>query len=130
MVPESSSNGPGPTVYIVDPDEAVRNNLESLLRPLRYAVRSFPSAEEFLDRVNGVKTGCLIIESDLPGISGLDLQETLRRQGIDLPVIVLSRQGTVPTAVRALRAGAIDFIEKPFIPHVLVRQVRKAVRQT
>lgn len=120
--------GPGPTVYVVDPDETVRNNLEGLFRPLRLAVRSFPSAEEFLDAVNGTRAGCLIVESDLPGISGLDLQDTLYSRGIDLPVIVLSQEGTVPTAVRAIRAGAIDFIEKPFLPNVLVRLVRKTLR--
>ena len=127
--PRSSSIDSEPTVYIVDPDEAVRDSLEKLFRLQKFSVRSFSSAEAFLESYNGNKTGCLIVEFDLPGLSGLDLLESLSRREIDLPAIVLSGQGDVSNAVRALRAGAIDFVEKPFVPHVLVRQAREAVRQ-
>jgi FixJ family two-component response regulator len=127
--PESREKASAPTVYVVDPDKAVRDSLEKFFRLQKFSVRSFSSAEGFLESYNGNRAACLIIEFDLPGLSGLELLETLPGRGIDLPAIVLSGQGNVPNAVRALRAGAVDFIEKPVVPHVLVRQVREAVRQ-
>jgi two-component system response regulator FixJ len=127
--PQASPNASEPTIYIVDPDEPVRESLERLLRLQQFSVRSFSSAEAFLESYNGSKAACLIVEFDLPGLSGLGLLESLSRREIDLPAIVLSGQGNVSNAVRALRAGAIDFVEKPFVPHVLVRQAREAIRQ-
>jgi FixJ family two-component response regulator len=122
-------NGERPTVYVVDPDAAVRDSLEKLFRGPELSVLLFCSAEEFLEHYNANEVGCLVIEIELPGISGLDLQAMLPERGIDLPVIVLSSQGNVATAVCALRAGAIDFLEKPFLPQVLLRRVREAVRR-
>lgn len=127
--PRSSPNASEPTVYIVDPDEAVRGSLERLLRLQKFSVRSFSSAEAFLESYNTNSAACLIVEFDLPGLSGLGLLNSLSRRKIDLPAIVLSGQGNVSNAVRALRAGAIDFVEKPFVPHVLVRRAREAIRQ-
>ena len=118
-----------PTVFVVDDDELARKSVCLLVRSMGVRAESFASAEEFLDEYVEGRSGCLVTDVRMLGMSGLDLQEMLCRQGIDLPVIVLSHEGSVPTAVRALRAGAIDFVEKPFVPQVLVRQVRKAVRQ-
>lgn len=127
--PPSSPSASESTVYIVDPDEAVRESLDRLFRLHSLSVISFPSAEEFLESFNGNTAACLMVEVDLPGLSGLGLLETLSRREVDLPTIVLSGRGNVPNAVRAFRAGAVDFVEKPFVPHVLVRRAREAIRQ-
>lgn len=122
------SDSAAPTVYIVDPDEAARDSLEKLFRGIDCRVQSFAAAEEFLDSYRGRGTGCLVLEMDLPGVSGLDLQAMLSRRRIPLPVIALSGQGDILTAVRAIHAGAVDFIEKPYLPQVLVRRVREAIQ--
>jgi two-component system response regulator DctR len=120
---------PEPTVYIIDPDDTVRDRLENLFRLRKLPVRSFASAEGFLASYDGTQSGCLILEFDLPGLASVDLLETLAGRKVDLPAIVLSARGSVSSAVRALRAGAADFVEKPFVPHILVRQVREIVRK-
>ena len=120
-------NTRGPLVYIIDDDDAVRQSLSWLVSSADYATRVFPSADIFLQQCRQMERGCIITDIRMPGLSGLDLQTELTAQGIDLPVIVITGHGDVQTAVRAMKAGAYDFIEKPFKDHVLLDLVNRAV---
>lgn len=116
-----------PTVHIVDADIAVRESLRTLLELYAYEVRTYGEAEELL--ANGLGApGCVITEAHLPGMSGLELLERLRATAADVPVIVIAAQGGVPLAVRALRAGAADFLEKPFVEFVLLSHLRELLQ--
>lgn len=101
-------------IYIVDDDQAVRESLRLLLETSGYIVGAYPSAQSFLDAVDGLGFGCLIVDLQMPEMDGLELQRRLTERGIKLPVIMVTAHGDVATAVRAMRAGAIDFVEKPF----------------
>lgn len=114
-------------MYVIDADPAVRDGLQSLLRLLSLEVQAFSSAESFLATPELASRACIVTEIHLPGLDGLELQGELRARGLDLPVIVLASQADVATAVRALRAGAIDFIEKPFVDRVLTERIKEAL---
>ncbi len=116
------------TVFIVDDDDAVRSGLELLLQAEGYRTRSFASAREFLACCTADSPGCLILDLQMPEMSGLDLQRTLSDRGIYLPILFLSGHGSVPTAVQAIRFGAIDFLEKPFDSDILIDRVRAALQ--
>ena len=118
---------PEPTVYVVDDDPAVRDSLEWLLTSVNLAVRSFASALDFLDADLPDAPGCLVLDVRMPGMSGLDLQEEMATRSIDLPVVLVTGHGDVHTAVRAMKAGAFDFIEKPFSDQALLEIIQKAV---
>jgi FixJ family two-component response regulator len=113
-----------PTVFIVDDDEAVRDGLCELLHAEGLRTQSFDSAETFLSSGDERNFGCLVVDIHMPGMTGLALQQDLIRRGIALPTIVITGQGDVPKAVAALKAGAIDFIEKPFNAEALLKAVR------
>jgi FixJ family two-component response regulator len=118
------------TVFIVDDDAAIREGLGALLRAKGYAVEAYESAEAFLakaalDRV----PACLLADIRMPGISGLELQRELKQRAIGLPVIVITGHGDVAQAVAALKAGAVDFLEKPFDSDALLGAVAEALRQ-
>lgn len=117
-----------PLIYIVDDDEALRNSLVWLLEPLGYNVLPFASAREFLAAFADHETACLVTDVRMPGMSGLELNDELRRRGATLPVIVMTGHGDVPMAVRAMRAGALDFIEKPLDNQLLVDRINEALR--
>ena len=102
------------SVYIVDDDEAVRDSLSVLLWSKGYAVRSFGSALEFLAAAPSLPSGCLIVDIRMPEVDGLELQARLRAHALAFPMIVITGHADVPLAVRAMKAGAVDFIEKPF----------------
>jgi FixJ family two-component response regulator len=116
-------------IFVVDDDEAVRGALSSLFDAEGYEPHEFDSAEAFL--ASGMETsfGCAIIDIQMPGMSGLDLQQELIRRGAAVPVIVLTSHGDVAKAVRALKAGAVDFIEKPFNVGALLTAVREALER-
>ena len=116
-----------PTVFVVDDDPAMRQSLRWLLQSVGLAVETYPTAETFLAAVDGARPGCLVLDVRMPGMSGLHLQEELKHRGIMLPIIVVTGYAEVPTAVRALKTGAIDFIEKPFSDQLLVESVRHAL---
>jgi RNA polymerase sigma factor (sigma-70 family) len=118
-----------PTVFVVDDDEALRRGLLLLIRSKGLNVETFASAEAFLQRCDDQCTGCLILDIEMPGISGLELQERLAAQGIYLPIIILTGHADVPGAVRALQGGAIDFIEKPFKAETLLDRIRRAIQR-
>ncbi|MFT0531841.1 response regulator transcription factor [Castellaniella hirudinis] len=101
-------------IYIVDDDEAVRDSLRWLLEANGYAVRSYAGAEEFLDAYNPDQVAVLIADVRMPGMSGLELQETLIARKAPLPIVFITGHGDVPMAVSTMKKGAVDFLEKPF----------------
>ena len=118
---------PQPTVFIIDDDDALRDSLAFLMRSVGLAVQPFATAEAFLEAHEPDRAGCLVTDVRLPGMSGIALQETLERRRTPLPVILISGYAEVPTAVKAMKRGAIDFIEKPFSNDVLLDCIRKAI---
>ena len=115
------------TVYVVDDSAEVRASLTLLLRSKGLPSRCFQDAWAFLNACPPSVSGCLIVDVRMPGLSGLDLQYRLREEGYTLPVIVITGHGDVPMAARALKAGALDFIEKPFAPSVLIPLINEAL---
>jgi len=116
-----------PTVFIVDDDQAVRDSLQWLIQSVGLHVVTFPDALSFLNQVSEDQAGCIVLDVRLPGMSGLELQQKLTARGIRMPVIIVTGHGDVPMAVRAMKAGAMDFIEKPFSDQMLLDQVQKAI---
>jgi two-component system, LuxR family, response regulator FixJ len=114
-------------VYVVDDDEAVRDSLSVLLESKTYTVRSFASALEFLEAAPSLLTGCLIVDIRMPEMDGLELQQRLIDGSLDFPLIVMTGHGDVPLAVRAMKAGAIDFIEKPFASEAILDSLEAAL---
>lgn len=126
MRPEQPKTARGPkTVFVVEPDSFVRASLHTLLRLAGREVETFSTAEEFLSAQTTARPGCLVAEVDLPGLTGLELQERLVQDQIHLPIIFIASRGRVPTAVRALRAGAADFIEKPLVERMLLERIEE-----
>lgn len=115
------------TVFVVDDDQAMRNSLKWLIESVGVAVESFGSADEFLAHYQPGRSGCLVLDVRMPGMSGLELQEHLIRQNIHIPAVIITGHGDVPMAVRAMKAGAVDFIEKPFNDEALLDAIRRAI---
>lgn len=116
------------TVYVVDDDADVRNSLQILLEISGFKVETFESALKFLSADIHGMDGCLVVDIRMPDMDGLQLQDELHRRNLGLPVIIITGHGDVPLAVRAMRAGAIDFLEKPFREEVLLDSIRKGMR--
>jgi FixJ family two-component response regulator len=121
---------PGPTVFIVDDDASVRKSLARLLRAAGYDTEAFGSAEEFLSRKQHEGGGCIILDVRMPGKSGMELQEELRKADASLPIIFITAHGSIPMGVQAMKKGAVDFLSKPFEEHDLLAAVRSAVEQS
>jgi two-component system, LuxR family, response regulator FixJ len=116
------------TVFVVDDNAGMRNSLTALMESAGLAVETYASSEEFLEAYDPERPGCLVLDVRLrAGASGLDLQDELRRRGSVLPIIVLTGHGNVPTSVRALKAGAMDFLQKPVPPPLLLEKIRAAI---
>ena len=118
---------PEATVYVVDDDKAVRESLQRLMESVGVVVETYPSAQAFLDGYDRARPGCLVLDIRMPGMSGLELQEKLADEGIGLPVIIISAHGNVEKAVRAMKAGAVDFIKKPYKGQLLLERIRQAL---
>ena len=118
---------PEPTVFVVDDDRAMRESLSWLLDSVGLRVRSYATAADFLAEHDPAQPGCLVLDVRMPGMSGLDLQAELARRGVELPTIVITGHAEVSMAVRAVKAGALDFIEKPFSDQLLLDRVRQAL---
>ncbi len=119
-----------PTVYIVDDDDAVRESLKALFQSVGMVVETFASAGEFLASLEGPCVGCLLVDVRMPGLSGLELQAKLTERQVALPVIVITGHGNVEMAVRAMKAGAKDFIEKPFNEQLLLERVQACLDES
>jgi FixJ family two-component response regulator len=120
---------PESTVYVVDDDPAVRDGLKALLTVSGYRIEAFDSAESFLAAADRGAVGCAILDIRMPGMNGLELQRELKRRGIVLPVIIITGHGDVPLALAALKAGAVDFLEKPFDSDALLASIAEALRR-
>jgi FixJ family two-component response regulator len=117
-------------VHVIDDEHDVRQALALLLRSVGLQSRTYASAQEFLASHEAGKPGCLVVDVRLPGMSGLELQERLANAGIALPVIVMTGHGDIQMAVRAMRAGALDFIEKPFHDQALLDRVHEGIQRS
>ena len=114
-------------VHVVDDDEAVRGALSRLLRSVGYGIRSHATASEFLKVQLPDAPGCIVLDVRLPGVSGLELQEHLNRTAVSLPLVLISGHGDIPMSVRAMKAGAVDFLTKPFRDQDMLDAVGSAV---
>lgn len=119
-----------PLVHVIDDDEAVRVSLAFLLEMSDLSARTYASALEFLEVADTLKSGCIVTDVRMPEMSGLDLVRRLKERGVALPVIVITGHGDVPLAVEAMRAGVIDFLEKPFDNSALLSSIRSALSVT
>jgi two-component system response regulator FixJ len=117
-------------VYVIDDDEAVRQSVEFLLRASGITAKTYGSAADFLAASQGIDSGCIITDVRMPEISGIDLLRRLGERQINIPVIVITGHGDVPLAVEAMKAGAVDFLEKPFDDELLLRSVRFALNRS
>lgn len=114
-------------VHVIDDDEAVRQSTAFLLRSANIQVKTYETATAFLEALSQVKTGCIVTDVRMPGMSGIELLQRLRALKFAMPVIVITGHGDVPLAVEAMKAGAMDFIEKPFDDDALLDAVRAAL---
>jgi len=116
-----------PTVFIVDDDTAMLKSLSLLIKSVGLKAETYLSAQHFLDSYDPARAGCLVLDIRMPGMSGLELQDTLRKRDIKIPVIIITGHADVPVAVQTLKKGATDFLEKPFSDQVLLEQIRNAI---
>jgi len=115
------------TIHIVDDDEAMRKSLSLLMKSINMEAKSYDSAEDFLDKYSPVEKSCILLDVRMPGMSGPELQELLPQHNIRSPVIVMTGHGDISTAVKSMKAGAIDFIEKPFDHELLINTIHKCI---
>lgn len=118
-----------PVIHVVDDDASLRRVLESLFRSVGLSCRSFGNVQEFLDGHDPAQPGCLILDVRMPGVSGLDFQAQMYRHGVGLPVIVMTGYGDIPITVRAMKAGAVDFLAKPFRDQDMLDAVAVALQR-
>jgi len=114
-------------VYIVDDDAAVRNGIKFLLHTVGYDAEALGSAKEFLDAYDPERAGCLLLDVEMPSMSGLELQQQLNSYGSQIPIIFVTGHGTIPLTIEAIKAGAFDLIEKPIDVEVLIDKVQRAL---
>jgi two-component system, LuxR family, response regulator FixJ len=118
-----------PTVFVVDDDAEVRDSLQYLLKSAGMAVETYASGEEFLAQYRDGRRGCLILDIRMPGLDGLSLQEQLRSTQVPLPVIIITAYADVAAALKAMKTGAVDFLEKPFESERLLESIRLALQR-
>ena len=116
-----------PTVFVIDDDRAVASSLCWLIETVKLNVETFASAQEFLGGYDPSRPGCLVLDVRMPGMSGIELQEQLAAQRINIPIIFITGHGDVKMAVRAVQAGAFDFVEKPLNDQNLLDRIQKAI---
>ncbi|MBN8774147.1 MAG: response regulator transcription factor [Thiobacillus sp.] len=116
-------------VHVVDDNPAVRDAIRWLVEQVGLSARTYATAQEFLSACDPAMRGCLVLDIRMPGISGLDLQDRLQKQGIHLPVIIITGHGDVPVAVRAMKAGALEFLQKPFNDQTLLDAIHAALEK-
>jgi len=118
-----------PTVFVVDDDPSIREALSSLIRSVKLRVETFSSAQEFLRHNRPDAPACLVLDVRLPGLDGLELQQQLIRDGVHLPIIFMTGHGDIPMSVRAMKAGAVEFLTKPFRERDLLRAIEQAIER-
>ena len=127
MVVLPGMNEVGPIVFVVDDDPSVREGLDSLFRSIKLAVQTFGTAEEFLRFKRPDAPGCIVLDVRLPGLNGLDFQDELVESNVDLPIVFITGHGDVTMSVRAIKAGAVDFLMKPFRHQDLIDAIYSAI---
>lgn len=118
-----------PTVVVVDDDDQVRESLAALIQSMNLEVECFASGQEFLDSYSADRPGCIVLDLRMPQLSGLDVIDELTTRNIQSPVIMISGHGDIPAAVSAMKAGAVDFFEKPYRGAALMESVRRALQR-
>jgi FixJ family two-component response regulator len=116
-------------VFVVDDDVSMRDALRNLLRSVGLQVETFDSAQEFLARPRSDGPGCLVLDVRLPGLSGLELQRELAKADIDIPIVFITGHGDIPMSVQAMKAGAVEFLEKPFRDQDVLEAVQQAIER-
>jgi two-component system, LuxR family, response regulator FixJ len=124
-----SETKPKTLVYLVDDDFSIRDSLSLLLESSGQAVKCFDSADAFLEGFDPEQAGCLVLDVRMPNMTGLELQEYLTHKDVTIPIIFISGHADVPDSSRAFRAGAVDYMEKPFDPDVLISRIREAIKK-
>ena len=124
-----SRSGPTPTVFVVDDDDEVRVSIAELLRSAGLQAETFVTAQEFLCRERGEGPSCLVLDLQLPGMDGLDVQRELARSGDSMPIIFLTGHGDIPTTVKAMKSGAVEFLTKPFDDEHLLDVIHQALER-
>jgi FixJ family two-component response regulator len=120
---------PDAVIAIVDDDPSVREGLESLIRSEGWRVETFASAQEFLARPRTEVPNCLVLDLQLPGLSGLDLQKRMAEAELEIPIVFLTGHGNIPASVRAMKAGAVEFLTKPFDDEELLHAIQEAIER-
>src|SRR2546426_1498079 len=126
----SPKSDPIPIVFVVDDDISVRESLEALIRFVGWKPETFASAEEFLTRLRPVAPCCLVLDVSLPELNGLELQKLIATDRIDMPIIFITGHGDIPMTVQAMKAGAVEFLTKPFGDDVLLSAIRNAIERS
>jgi len=120
---------PKPVIAVVDDDPSVRQGLDRLIRSFGWRAESFASAQEFLSRPGAQAPSCLVLDLQLPGLSGLDLQKQMAEAGMETPIVFLTGHGDIPASVQAMKAGAVEFLTKPFAEQDLIRAIQEAIER-
>lgn len=118
-----------PTVFVVDDDPDVRASLRWLIGSVGLKVEAFAQGQEFLDHYDPTRAGCLVLDVRMPGMSGLELQDCLRLKRLEIPIIFITGHGDVPIAIRSMKAGAFDFLQKPFNDQDLLERIQQAIKK-
>ncbi|HWI75619.1 MAG TPA: response regulator transcription factor, partial [Sphingomicrobium sp.] len=116
-------------VHLVDDDEAIRRSVGFMLKTSGFTVRTYESGIELMKAASDLETGCILLDIRMPGMDGLEVQKALRDKGVGLPVIIMTGHGDVSLAVQAMKAGAVDFIEKPFEKAVLLSAIEHSMER-
>jgi len=124
-----SKREPSPVIAIVDDDPSVREGLHSLIRSAGWRVETFASAQEFLTRRGANAPSCLILDLQLPGLSGLDLQRRMAEVNLEIPIVFLTGHGDIPASVQAMKAGAVEFLTKPVDEEDILRAIQEALQR-
>ena len=119
-----------PIVFVVDDDVWVRESLETLIRDEGWQPETFSSAQQFLDRPRALTPSCLVLDISLPGLNGLELQKHVAVERTDMPIIFITGHGDIPMSVGAMKAGAVEFLTKPFNDEVLLTAIRQALERS
>jgi FixJ family two-component response regulator len=127
---EASMSDARPIVFVVDDDVSVRESLESLIRFAGWQPKTFASAQDFLSSAPDGNPSCLLLDIEMPGLSGLELQEQLAADRSEMPIVFLTGHGDIPRTVRAMKAGAVEFLTKPFAGDVLLQAIRRAIERS